>query len=208
MVIIPNQRKVVADLIAGRAPDPSTARGKQRSMHNNYLTLPVLFVMISNHYPLAFATRCNWVILAIVLVIGAVIRHFYNTRHKGRRRPGGPGAWPSPCWSRSCALDAWPAGPAPSADAPTPPAEPVTFAQVEDIVISRCSMCHAAEPVWAGIAVPPKGVLLDTPARIRANAREIASRPCWTSAMPPANVTEITAEEREVLGAWVLSGRE
>jgi uncharacterized membrane protein len=87
-------------------------------------------------------------------------------------------------------------------------AVPVKFAQVEDIVISRCSMCHAAEPVWAGITVPPKGVLLDTAARIRANAREIAIAAVWSNAMPPSNVTDITAEERETLGAWVSAGRE
>ena len=85
---------------------------------------------------------------------------------------------------------------------------PVTFAQVEDIVLSRCSMCHAAEPVWAGITVPPKGVLLDTAARIRANAREIAIAAVWSSAMPPSNVTDITTEERERLGAWMASGRD
>ncbi len=91
MVIIPNQRIVVADLIAGRQPDPKYgAIAKQRSLHNNYLTLPVIFVMIINHYPLAFATRWNWLIFGIVLVIGAVIRHFYNSRHKGL---------PSPWWT-------------------------------------------------------------------------------------------------------------
>ena len=88
LVIIPNQKVVVADLIAGRTPDPKLGNvAKQRSMHNNYLTLPVLFVMISNHYPLAFASRFNWLILALVLVVGAVIRHFYNERHAGRPNP-------------------------------------------------------------------------------------------------------------------------
>jgi uncharacterized membrane protein len=91
MIIIPNQRRVVADLIAGRTPDPRLgAAGKQRSVHNNYLTLPVVFVMISNHYPLAFATRFNWLILALVMIMGALIRHFYNSRHKGL---------PSPWWT-------------------------------------------------------------------------------------------------------------
>ncbi len=102
MVIIPGQRKVVADLIAGRAPDPIHGkRGKQRSTHNNYLTLPVIFVMISNHYPLAYATRWSWAILALIIVMGAVIRHFYNARHQGL---------PSPWWTwgvaGACALGA------------------------------------------------------------------------------------------------------
>ena len=211
MVIIPGQRKVVADLIAGRTPDPVHGqRGKQRSTHNNYLTLPVVFVMISNHYPLAYATRFSWLILALVLVMGAVIRHFYNMRHMRQ---------PSPWWTWGLAVVCGLAivwlstlGPAQSerprkrAEAPT--ATPVTFAQVEDIVISRCSMCHAKEPIWSGITVPPKGVLLDTAARIKANAREIATAAVWSNAMPPSNVTDITAEEREVLGAWVYGRRE
>ena len=211
MVIIPGQRKVVADLIAGRKPDPEHGRrGKQRSTHNNYLTLPVVFVMISNHYPLAYATRWSWVILALVLVMGGVLRHFYNMRHMGQ---------PSPWWTwgvaAACGLAiVWLStlGPAqgerPRKRAEAGGAATVSFAQVEDIVVSRCSMCHAKEPVWAGITVPPKGVLLDTGAHIRANAREIAVAAAWTSAMPPSNITDITPEEREVLGTWAASRRD
>ncbi len=208
MVIIPGQRKVVADLTAGRAPDPIHGkRGKQRSTHNNYLTLPVIFVMISNHYPLAYATRWSWAILALVIIMGGVIRHFYNTRHQGL---------PSPWWTwgvaTACAVVAiWlstlgPAEPArlraKRAEAPTA----VTFAQVDDIVTSRCSVCHAAEPVWLGIPRAPKGVLLDTPARVSAHAREIAVSAAWSSAMPPSNVTDLTPEERRLLAAWVAAG--
>jgi len=208
MVIIPGQRKVVADLIAGRAPDPAHGRrGKQRSTHNNYLTLPVVFVMISNHYPLAYATRFSWVILALTLVMGGVIRHFYNMRH---------GRQPSPWWTwgvaAACGLAiVWLStlGPSQSehprkrADA----AAAVSFAQVQDIVSSRCSMCHTAEPVWIGIAVPPKGVRLETAAHIEAHAREIAITAVWSNAMPPSNVTGLTAEERDILGAWVSQRR-
>ena len=212
MVIIPGQRKVVADLIAGRTPDPVHGqRGKQRSTHNNYLTLPVVFVMLSGHYPLAYATRWSWAILALLLVMGAVIRHFYNVRHQGK---------PSPWWTwglaAACGLAiVWlstlgPAGAtAPGgkrADAATAPA--VTFAQVEEIVIGRCSMCHAAEPVWMGIVHPPDGVMLDTPERIKAHARQIALAAVWSSAMPPSNVTSMTPEERETLAAWLSSGRQ
>ena len=211
MVIIPGQRKVVADLIAGRAPDPVHGqRGKQRSTHNNYLTLPVVFVMISNHYPLAYATRFSWMILALVLVMGAVIRHFYNVRHKGL---------PSPWWTWSvgvaCGLGIiWLSmlGPAEQPRqrgkrAEAPAAMLVSFKDVEDIVMSRCSMCHAQEPVWAGIVMAPKGVMLDTPARIRAHARTIAANAAWTSAMPPSNVTHMTPQERNILAGWIASGR-
>ncbi len=203
-IIIPNQRKVVADLIAGRTPDPALgAQAKQRSLHNNYLTLPVVFVMISNHYPLAFASRWNWLILAVVLIMGAVIRHFYNTRHRGL---------PSPWWTWGVAalgglLIVWlssfpPAG----SEQAAAPAGPVSFAQVEEVVIGRCSMCHAAEPVWEGVALPPKGVLLETPEQIRLQAEAIRLQAVQTHAMPPGNLTEILPEERAVLAAWLAAG--
>jgi uncharacterized membrane protein len=205
MVIIPKQRVVVADLIAGRKPDPKLgAVAKQRSLHNNYLTLPVIFVMIANHYPPAFATRWNWLIFGIVLVIGAVIRHFYNSRHKGL---------PSPWWTWGVAvagivaimvLSA--AGPGGSEEAAAAPAEPVTFAQAEEVVLGRCSMCHTAEPMWEGVPVAPKGVMLDTPERILLHAHEIGLQTVHTHAMPPGNITEITLEERQVLAAWLAGG--
>lgn len=204
MNIIPNQRKVVAALLKGEEPDPALgASAKQRSMHNNYLTLPVLFVMISNHYPLAFASRFNWVILAIVLVVGAVIRHFYNTRHKGL---------PSPWWTWGVATAGmlaivWLSSFKPAeVAAAAPPEEPVNFAQVEEIVLGRCSMCHMAEPVWEGIATPPKGVLLETAEQIRLHAVPIYLQMARTMAMPPGNVTEVTAEERRLIAAWVEAG--
>ncbi|CCE04503.1 conserved membrane hypothetical protein [Bradyrhizobium sp. STM 3843] len=202
-LIIPNQKKIVAALLAGEAPDPKLGKaGKERSVHNNYLTLPVVVLMISNHYPLLFATRYNWVIVAIVLALGPVIRHFFNERHKGR---------PSPWWVWGIAAAGMIAiallsaagprdakGEAKSASAPDTP----TFAQVEEIVLSRCSMCHAAEPVWDGIITAPKAVLLDSSEHIQRNARLIARNAAWSSAMPPGNITEITPEERAVLAAW------
>ena len=206
MVIIPGQRKVVADLIAGRKPDAAHGwRGKQRSTHNNYLTLPVVFVMLSGHYPLAYATRWSWVIFALLLVMGGVIRHFYNVRHQGK---------PSPWWTWGLAVACglaivWlstlgPAGATAAPGAKRADAAPaVTFAEVEEIVISRCSMCHAADPVWAGIVRPPHGVMLDTPQRIKAHAREIAMAAVWSSAMPPSNVSGMTAEERQTLAMWI-----
>jgi uncharacterized membrane protein len=210
MVIIPGQRKVVADLIAGRTPDSIHGkRGKQRSTHNNYLTLPVVFVMLSAHYPLAYATRWSWAIFALLLVMGAVIRHFFNVRHQGK---------PSPWWTWGlaavCGLAiVWLStlGPA-GADAPpggkrAEATHVVTFAQVEEIVISRCSMCHAAEPVWTGIVQAPHGVMLDTPGRIKAHARQIAVAAVWSSAMPPSNVTSMTPEEREAIAVWLGSVR-
>jgi uncharacterized membrane protein len=204
-VIIPNQKIVIADLIAGRKPDPMLgAQAGQRSLHNNYLTLPALFLMISNHYPLSFATRWNWLIVAVVIIVGAVIRHFYNMRHAGM---------PSPWWTwgvaaAGMALIVWLSAVPPVGDesaASTAPV-PVAFAEVENIVLSRCSMCHAAEPVWAGIAAPPKGVRLDTPQTMRKHAGEIRLQAALTHAMPPGNITELSPEERRTLAAWIAAG--
>jgi uncharacterized membrane protein len=208
-VIIPAQRKVVADLVAGRTPDAAHGRrGKQRSTHNNYLTLPVVFVMLSGHYPLAYATRWSWVIFALLLLMGGAIRHFFNVRHQGL---------PSPWWTWGaaavCALaivwlstlgPAGESGPARRAEAAA--RAPPTFRQVEEIVISRCSMCHAAEPVWLGIVRPPRGLRLDTSERIEAHAREIVVSAAWSSAMPPSNVTGMTDDERETLRTWLRFG--
>ena len=201
VVIIPNQRKVVDALRAGQEPDPELGReAKQRSLHNNYLTLPVLFVMIGNHYPLAFATKWNWLILAIVLVVGAVIRHFYNQRHKGA---------PSPWWTWAVAL----AGLIAVVWLSLPPSEvdeakagEIDMAEVEFIVLSRCSMCHSQEPLWDGMAVAPKGVILETQEQIRRHATPIALQAVYTNAMPPGNITEMEEEERQLLAAWIDAG--
>ncbi|MGH6728388.1 MAG: urate hydroxylase PuuD [Pseudolabrys sp.] len=203
VIIIPYQRKTVAALIAGKEPDPRWgALGKQRSVHNNYLTLPVVFLMLSNHYPLFFATRFNWLIVAIVLLIGPVIRHFYNSRHEGKGSPW----WTWGVAAAGMLAIAWLSGLGPSGvKTGALPATP-KFADVQDIIVSRCSMCHTAEPVWTGIAAPPKGVLLDDPVQIKLHANMIAINAVRSRAMPPGNVTEITPEERQVLAAWIAGG--
>jgi uncharacterized membrane protein len=207
MIIIPNQKVVVADLIAGREPDPALGQmAKQRSMHNNYLTLPMLFIMISNHYPLVYASRFSWLILALVLVMGAVIRHFYNVRHRGE---------PSPWWTWGVAavlallviaLSAMPPASDASDEAGMAADETVSFLDVEEIVLTRCSMCHATEPVWQGMPAPPKGVVLETPEQIRLHADAINVQSVRTHAMPPSNITEMEPGERAVLGAWIAAG--
>jgi len=203
LVIIPNQKKVVADLIAGRKPDPRLGlQAKQRSLHNNYLTLPVIFTMIANHYPLAFASRWNWLMLAIVLVIGGVIRHFFNSKHRTGKGP----YWTWAAAAAGLAAIVWlSAQPATRLDTAALPAEP-DYAEVENVVLSRCSMCHAAEPLWEGLAVAPKGVVLETPAQIRAHARAIEMQAVRTHAMPPGNVTFIEESERQLLAAWLAAG--
>jgi uncharacterized membrane protein len=188
----------------GQSPDPMLGKtAKQRSMHNNYLTLPVVYLMISTHYPLMFATKYNWLIFTIVLVLGFLIRHFYNCRHAGK---------PNPWWTWVAAAVGmlvigwltW-AGSHVSTAAAAPPA-PVTFAQAQEIVVARCSVCHAAEPVWEGFVQAPKNVLLDTPESILAHAKLIEMNAVLTHAMPPNNVSEISDEDRATLAAWINQG--
>jgi uncharacterized membrane protein len=203
VIIIPYQKKTVEAMIAGKEPDPAWGQlGKQRSVHNNYLTLPVVFLMLSNHYPLFFATRFNWLIVAIVLAIGPVIRHFFNSRHEHKGSPW----WTWAAAAAGMAAVAWlsAAGPRAATTGALPPSP--KFADVSNIVLSRCSMCHAAEPVWDGIATAPKGVLLDTDEQIRLHAPLIGIVAVHSNAMPPGNITEMTNDERLVLASWLASG--
>ena len=202
LVIIPNQKKTVAALLAGERPDPQLGKtGKQRSVHNNYLTLPVIVLMISNHYPLLFATRYNWLIVAIVLALGPVIRHFFNSRHAGQGSPWWVWGVAAAGMGAIALLSA--AGPR---GAKTGEAPGATFVQVERIVSTRCSMCHAAEPVWPTLAMAPKAIRLDDADHIRRNARLIGRNAAWSSAMPPGNITEMTGSERAVIAAWLAAG--
>jgi uncharacterized membrane protein len=208
LVIIPNQRIVVADLKAGRAPDPEYGRiARQRSTHNNYLTLPVLFLMLSNHYPLVFATPYNWVIASLVFLMGVTIRHYFNTRHA---RQGSPNwtwavtavlfllcAWLSTLPMRGAAADAAGLRGAARAHAAAP-----GFDEVTGIVQGRCAMCHAAAPGWEGIHWPPKGVVLETPAQIAAEARRIYLQAGVSHAMPPGNLSYMGPEERAAIVRW------
>jgi uncharacterized membrane protein len=207
LVIIPNQRKTVAALLAGEPPDPNLGKvGKQRSVHNNYLTLPVIVLMISNHYPLLFATRYNWMIVAIVLALGPVIRHFFNSRHAGLGSPWW--VWGVVVAGMAAIAFLSAAGPrdAKIGDAKTGEVSTASFAQVELIVGTRCSMCHAAEPVWPTLAMAPKAVRLDDADHIRRNARLIGRNAAWSSAMPPGNITEMTSSERATIAAWLAAG--
>jgi uncharacterized membrane protein len=204
VIIIPNQQKAVATLRAGGTPAAELGwQAKQRSIHNNYLTLPVIFLMIGNHYPLIYATRYNWLIVAIVLVLGFLIRHFYNCRHAGKPNPW----WIWAAAAAGMAAIVWltwaGARISPSAAASTPP---VTFAEAQDIILARCSVCHAAEPVWLGIAVAPKDVRLDTPEFILRHARQIEITAVLANAMPPGNITEIGDDDRRRLAAWIGRG--
>ena len=206
-IIMPNQRIVVADLKAGRKPDPKYGKiAKQRSTHNNYLTLPVLFLMLSNHYPLVFATQYNWLIASLVFLMGVTVRHWFNTKHARKGNPH----W---TWFVTVVLFlliAWlstaPMRQRPEQAALTGPALTYASAQGFDDVVSivqgRCSMCHAAEPVYEGIHWAPKNVVLETPAQIAAESERIYMQAGLTHAMPPANLSYIEPAEREAIVRW------
>jgi uncharacterized membrane protein len=205
MVIIPGQKKVVAALVAGDTPDPVFGRrGKQRSLHNNYLTLPVIFVMIGGHYPAVFATDYSWVILALVLVMGAVIRHFFNTKHKGD---------PAPWWTWAVAAALLVAAILLS-QAGAPKYDESAYAEqgygegaelhlaAVELVTERCAICHAAVPQWDGMGFAPKGVKLETEADILAHVDAIYWQVAASHAMPPGNVIWVEPEERAMLAKW------
>lgn len=208
MIIMPNQRIVVADLKAGRKPDPKYGKiAKQRSTHNNYLTLPVVFLMLSNHYPLVFATDYNWLIASLVFLMGVTIRHWFNTRHARKGSPHWTWFVTVVIFLIIAALSTAPQHH--RADAMTPSAlryaSATGFEDVVDIVQTRCSMCHATEPVYEGVHWAPKGVVLETPAQIAAEAERIYLQSGVTHAMPPANLSGMEPAEREAIILWVQS---
>ena len=205
-IIIPNQKIVVADLIAGRKPDPKFGKiAKQRSTHNNYLTLPVIFMMLSNHYPLAFATEYNWLIAALVFLMGVTIRHFFNSMHARKGTPYWTWALTAALFIAVMALSLapmWKDAPEELTAAEARFVEADGFADTYDIVMGRCSMCHASEPSWDGLRHAPKGVVLETEAQIARHARDIYLQAGITHAMPPANLSWMEPEERAKLAAW------
>jgi uncharacterized membrane protein len=214
-IIMPNQRIVVADLKAGRTPDPKYGKiAKLRSTHNNYLTLPVIFLMLSNHYPLAFGTEYNWLIASIIFLTGVTIRHYFNTMHATGKGPH----WTWAVTVLLFILIAW-LSTIPGHDSYeeaeartlTPYeqrfANAAGFEDAQDIVLGRCSMCHAREPVWEGMHWAPKGVFLETTSDITKHARDIYLQAGVSHAMPPANITDLPPEDRRKIMAWYRAGK-
>jgi uncharacterized membrane protein len=197
-VIIPAHWVLVRAKQAGREPDPmANRRGKQRSVHNNYFTLPVLFTMLAGHFPFTYGHDHAWAILVCLMVIGAWIRHYFNNRHAGRT------LWWIPVTAAGgiAAVAVWirPADVAPAAGAPK-----VTFAQVQPIVAQRCQACHSTHPTLA--SAPPKGIVLETAAQIHAQADLIRTVAVDSHVMPLGNVTHMTDAERKLLGTWIAQG--
>jgi uncharacterized membrane protein len=211
-VIMPNQRKSVAALRAGKKPDPKWVKSsKVRSTHNNYITLPVLFLMLSNHYPSTFSNpRAIPAIVTCIIVAGALVRYFYNVWHLDHDRAPW-WAWAVAAFAIVCAFGfAATASPGMRglmglAELATPAAkvaEPKAPPEVVDVVQLRCMMCHAPEPMEE-IGEAPKGVLLDTPEHIARFAPAIREQAVLTHAMPPNNFSGMTDDERAVLARWL-----
>ena len=197
-IIIPGQRKVVAQLRAGQVPDARPgALGKQRSVQNTYFTLPVLFIMISNHYPMTYSGPYGWLVLAGLSIAGVLVRRFYVLTHFKKIIIALPVAAMILLAIIAYAI-------APRTQAAAGPS--VSFAQVAPIVAERCAVCHAAHPSFGGFSAAPGGILLDTPAHIVANASLIRAQAVATHAMPLGNMTNITDAERAKLGAWIDAG--
>jgi uncharacterized membrane protein len=196
-VIIPAHWELVRAKEAGREPDPAAnARAKLRSVHNNYLTLPVVFTMLSNHFPFTYGHSYAWLILVVLLVIGAWVRHFFNLRHMGHT------AWWIPA-SAAVAIAVLAILIRPQNEYAAGTAT-VPFAQVASIVERRCAACHSDHPTKVDAA--PRGIKLDTPEEIKAEAQAIEQQAVQTKAMPLGNVTGMTQAERDVLGHWIAQG--
>ena len=200
MVIIPGQKKVVASLIANEKPDPKHGMiAKQRSLHNNYLTLPVIFIMISNHYPLIYATKYSWIIIPIILIIGALIRHFFNVKHTGSKPPYWV-AIPVTIFILLTIYISYSGKPELSemkgnATLINKIPKPI-LANAQEIIVSKCAMCHAREPLWENMANAPKLIRLETKKDIVDNIDNIYSQSVLSFAMPPGNLSFIEDHER------------
>ena len=209
MIIIPGQKKVVASLLANETPNPiHGAIAKQRSLHNNYLTLPVIFIMISNHYPLIYATKYSWMIISIILIIGALIRHFFNIKHTGAKPPywvcvpiiilgsiifyisdlGKPKL--NNIKNTATLIELIPEK---------------TMVSAQEIIVSKCSMCHAKEPLWENMKNAPKLVNLETPTDIINNIDNIYKQSVLSYAMPPGNISFLEDNERSLINQLYMS---
>ncbi|CAH6806057.1 Urate_ox_N domain-containing protein [Vibrio chagasii] len=244
-VIMPAQRNLVKAIEEKREPDPALpAKGLLRSRHNNYMTLPVLFIMISNHFPSTYGSEYNWLILAGLAIFSILVRHYFNTRHGSQKF-----AWTVPVAAlgmitlafvtspyakkqmtpvvqapvvqevqvsttesspEELAVNSTPSATTDAQQAPAHATQPasagVSFETINKVIQERCSVCHSATPSHAAFAAAPAGVMLDTPEEIKANVPRIVAQTVTTQVMPLGNMTQMTDEERALIGTWVEQG--
>ena len=200
-VIIPNQQKMVDSMIRGEEPDITLGdAGSLRSLHNNYFTLPVLFIMVSNHFPMTFGHSFNWAVLAAIALIGAGVRHHFNLKHQGHKN-----VWILPVASVAILALAFVIRPN-SSPATQQATARISYSDVKDIIAQRCQVCHSATPSLDGISAAPNGVMYDSHAQVKAVASKIKTQAVDLKVMPPGNLTNMTDEERALLGAWINAG--
>lgn len=239
-IIMPAQRALVAAIAENRTPDPALpAKGLLRSRHNNYFTLPVLFIMISNHFPSTYGSQYNWLILAGIAVAAVLVRHYFNTRHNSQKY-----AWTLPMGALAMICLAYVTGPkpvatapevakapaaieyqplpetalggglkpaAPAAPAPAPaeaaPAQAsIDFDKVHGVIQERCAVCHSAKPTSPLFSTAPAGVMFDTPQQIQQMAPRIQAQAVASQIMPLGNITQMTQQERDLIGTWITQG--
>ena len=197
--ILPAQTAMIAAIDAGREADWSRGLvAKQRSVHNNYMTLPVVFVMLSSHYPGTYGHRHGWAILAGLFVVGAGVRHWFNLKNAGKRNH-----WLIPAAVAGMLVLAWFSS---QTGAPAGGGEPVAFTQVRAIINQHCVSCHSVAPTDENFKTAPKNVKFDTPGEIRTNALRIKAQAAVSRAMPLGNVTEMEDVERDLIARWVNQG--
>jgi uncharacterized membrane protein len=214
-IIMPNQRIVVKDLKEGRTPDAKYGKiAKLRSTHNNYLTLPVIFLMLSNHYPLSFGTEYSWIIASLVFLTGVTIRHYFNTMHATGKGPH----WTWGVTIMLMLIIAWLSTAGPTETVEEAELRPLTaveqqyvsadgFEAAYDTVLGNCSMCHAREPFWNNMQWAPKGVYLETQADVARYADQIYLHAGLSRAMPPPNAIQMSDEARATIVAWIREVR-
>jgi uncharacterized membrane protein len=204
LVIIPAQKQLVAAKLAGAEPDARLgARAKQRSLHNNYLTLPVVFVMISPHFPFTYAHKLSWLVLFVISFAGALVRHYFNLRNQGRHVVALPVAATLIGVVLATALMPRGSGDAANAMAANGGA---SFAQVSQIIHARCVTCHSAAPTHPTAPTTAAGVAFDTPRAIKVWSQRIFDRVVVTKTMPLANLTGMTDDERAAIERWYAAG--
>lgn len=206
MIIIPGQKKVVTSLLSGEEPDPKHGMiAKQRSLHNNYLTLPVIFIMIGNHYPFVYATSYSWIIISLILIIGALIRHFFNVKHTGENPP----YWVLFPIIILITLSIYVSEIGkPNLELKNnkttvkliPKIPELILSNAQEIIVSKCSMCHSKEPLWENMRSPPKLIKLETTEDIINNIDKIYTHSVISFAMPPGNISFLESHERAEIG--------
>ena len=203
-VIIPSQKNMVDAALTNKKPDLQKGiDAKIRSIHNNYITLPVLFIMISSHFPFTYGHKFNWLILALISIIGAIVRHYFNLRNKKQHK-----VWilPLATLGMICLIIYVSFPKILKNEHITSLDKQVSFQEINNIIMYRCGVCHASNPTFEGFEDPPLGIIFDTPEDIMKNINKIKAQTIDSDIMPPGNLTGMTENERNKIRSWIELG--